>query len=45
MLFDVINEALNYVRPYGITGEPPPWSKKPRKIYQDVNIKSIFTKV
>jgi len=30
-IFDCVNEALNQARPYGIAGEPMPWSNKPRK--------------
>jgi len=30
-IFDCVNEALNNARPYGISGEPMPWSCKPRK--------------
>ena len=31
VIFDCVNEALNLVRPYGSSGEPMPWSTKPRK--------------
>ena len=30
-IFDCVNEAMNKERPYGIQGEPMPWSNKPRK--------------
>jgi len=30
-IFDCVNEAMNMVRPYGIQGEPMPWSNVPRK--------------
>jgi len=30
-IFDAVNEALNFVRPYGRFGEPMPWSNRPRK--------------
>ena len=30
-IFDCVNEAMNLSRPYGIAGEPMPWSATPRK--------------
>lgn len=31
-IFDCVNEAMNLVRPYGVQGEPPPWSiVRPRR--------------
>lgn len=42
MLFDCLNEALNYVRPYGINGEPAPWSRKERTVFGEENIHRIF---
>lgn len=30
-IFDAVNEAMNLARPYGVDGEPMPWSNKPRK--------------
>ena len=30
-IFDGVNEAMNSVRPYGLEGEPMPWSTRPRK--------------
>jgi len=30
-IFDCVNEAMNMARPYGIGGEPMPWSNVPRK--------------
>jgi len=30
-IFDAVNEALNFFRPYGPRGEPMPWSSKSRK--------------
>jgi hypothetical protein len=45
MLFDAVNEALNYIRPYGIKGEPLPWSNKPRLITPYTQINKIFVKV
>ena len=32
-IFDAINEALNECRPYGVKGEPMPWSQEARKNY------------
>jgi hypothetical protein len=43
-IFDCVNEAMNQARPYGIVGEPMPWSNKARKnIYLDIkdNLPSI----
>jgi len=31
VIFDCVNEGLNAVRPYGSSGEPMPWSRKPRR--------------
>jgi hypothetical protein len=31
VIFDCVNEGFNIVRPYGSTGEPMPWSRKPRR--------------
>lgn len=45
MLFDSVNEALNYIRPYGIKGEPLPWSYKPRLITPYTKISKIFGKI
>lgn len=30
-VFDCVNEALNLFRPYGLRGEPMPWSSKSRR--------------
>lgn len=30
-IFDCVNEAMNQARPYGVSGDPMPWSNKPRK--------------
>ena len=30
-IFDCVNEAMNFVRPFGLQGEPMPWSKVDRK--------------
>lgn len=43
-IFDAVNEAMNSVRPYGIEGEPMPWSSRPRKnVYVGIedNIESV----
>lgn len=43
-IFDAVNEAMNSIRPYGLEGEPMPWSKKPRKnilIHLEDNMESI----
>lgn len=31
VVFDCVNESLNMVRPYASSGEPMPWSRKPRR--------------
>ncbi len=31
-VFDTINDALDYYRPYGIRGPPTPWSKQTREL-------------
>jgi hypothetical protein len=43
-IFDCVNEALNLHRPYGVSGEPMPWSSRPRKnVYLAIedNLESI----
>lgn len=42
-IFDAINESLMKFRPYGITGEPMPWSNKVRRLQTKVDIQSVDT--
>ena len=44
-IFDCVNEAMNLVRPYGIQGEPMPWSSLNRKnshLSSENNIKTVY---
>lgn len=42
-IFDCVNEAMNLVRPYGIQGEPMPWSSLSRKSsHLALENKSVF---
>ena len=38
-----MNESLTKFRPYGIIGEPVPWSNKYRRLQTDVDINSVDT--
>ena len=43
-IFDCVNEAMNGARPYGVAGEPMPWSHTPRKnvfLMIEDNIESV----
>jgi len=42
-IFDAINESLMKFRPYGIVGEPMPWSSKVRRLQTKVEIASVDT--
>lgn len=33
MIYEAFNEAINYVRPFGIRGQPYPWKSNPLKVY------------
>lgn len=33
MVYEAFNEAVNYVRPYGVRGQPYPWKANPLKLY------------
>ena len=33
MVYEAFNEALNFIRPYGIRGSPYPWKSNPLKVY------------
>jgi hypothetical protein len=41
--FDSVNESLMKFRPYGLTGEPMPWSNKVRRLQTKVEISSVDT--
>jgi hypothetical protein len=38
-----MNESLTKFRPYGVIGEPLPWSIKYRRLQTDVDINSVDT--
>ena len=42
-IFDAMNESLTKFRPYGIVGEPLPWSTKYRRLQTEVDINSVDT--
>jgi hypothetical protein len=42
-IFDAINESLMKFRPYGIVGQPMPWSNKVRRLQTKVEIASVDT--
>ena len=42
-LFDAVNESLMKFRPYGLVGEPMPWSNKVRRLQTKVDIASVDT--
>jgi hypothetical protein len=42
-IFDAMNESLTKFRPYGVVGEPLPWSNKFRRLQTDVDINSVDT--
>ena len=42
-IFDAMNESLTKFRPYGLMGEPLPWSNKYRRLQTDVDIHSVDT--
>lgn len=41
VLYDAMNEALDYSRPFGLNGYPLPWIKQPMNLIQRL-IKFIF---
>ncbi|CAG9317365.1 unnamed protein product [Blepharisma stoltei] len=45
MLFDCVNEALNYIRPYGTRGVPDPWSIRQRTLFGESQLVSVFERV
>ena len=45
MLFDCVNEALNYIRPFGVEGIPDPWSSKPRILFGEAELSNVFSRI
>jgi len=43
-IFDAVNEALNLIRPYGISGEPLPWSLQQRILFKSITDPNIITR-
>lgn len=43
-IFDSVNEALNLIRPYGLTGEPVPWSGVQRLLYTKIGDPNIVVR-
>jgi hypothetical protein len=43
-VFDAVNEALNLIRPYGISGEPLPWSLQQRILFKSITDPNIITR-
>lgn len=43
-IFDAANEALNLIRPYGLNGEPMPWSIQSRILFKSIADKTIIVK-
>lgn len=42
-IFDALNESLMKFRPYGIQGEPMPWSNKVRRLQTKVDTSQVDT--
>eukprot|EP00826_Nyctotherus_ovalis_P017373 TRINITY_DN15116_c0_g1_i3.p1 TRINITY_DN15116_c0_g1~~TRINITY_DN15116_c0_g1_i3.p1 ORF type:complete len:917 (-),score=302.89 TRINITY_DN15116_c0_g1_i3:188-2938(-) len=43
-IFDAANEALNLIRPYGLNGEPMPWSIQSRILFKSIADRAIIVK-
>jgi len=41
-IFDSVNEALTLIRPYGLNGEPTPWSKQSRVLFKGIKDQSVI---
>lgn len=41
-VFDSVNEALNLIRPYGLNGEPMPWSRQQRILFKSITDPNII---
>ena len=44
LMFEVVNEAFNYFRPFGFDGLPDPWSSKLNLIYGESRIENLALK-
>lgn len=45
MVFDCLNEGLNYIRPYGILGIPPLWSEKTIQLIGEPSASEVLQKL
>lgn len=45
MIFDCVNESLNYIRPFGTRGLPDPWSPIPSTLFGEGQLKTVFGKI
>ena len=45
MIFDCVNECLNYIRPFGVHGIPDPWSVHPRILFGEAELDSVFSRI
>eukprot|EP00826_Nyctotherus_ovalis_P012351 TRINITY_DN13259_c0_g1_i1.p1 TRINITY_DN13259_c0_g1~~TRINITY_DN13259_c0_g1_i1.p1 ORF type:complete len:433 (-),score=73.61 TRINITY_DN13259_c0_g1_i1:75-1373(-) len=43
-IFDAVNEALNLIRPYGLVGDPLPWSWQQRVLFKSITDPFIITR-
>ncbi len=43
-IFDAVNEALNLIRPYGMTGQPMPWSLAQRVLFTKIADPNIIVR-
>jgi hypothetical protein len=43
-LLDATNEALNMLRPYGLNGEPLPWSNQQRILFKEITDTDLIVK-
>jgi len=43
-IFDAVNEALNLIRPYGLNGEPMPWSIQSRILFKSIIDRNVIIK-
>ncbi|CAD8150336.1 unnamed protein product [Paramecium pentaurelia] len=44
MIYEAFNESINYIRPFGIRGQPYPWKSNPLKVYQSQTTKESIDK-
>ena len=45
MIFDCVNEALNYIRPFDVCGLPHPWSLVSATLYGEGEVRAVAGKV